>query len=749
MPSPEDGIFDPNGDISTTFYNAETGETWVNEVSTPSGLDFGEGGIEDQPFSGPLTWEETTEGFGTMVAAGSLSTFPRSANVKLIMRFTDVNGGTRWFACSGSMQDPGVVLTAGHCVYARTATGPDIFDWADEVYVYPAWDGVTGGVFSPPGGSDVIQNFGWARGTSFLAGSAWINSGNFDRDAGLIRLSSCDREGIGMLTSWFGWSWGGSCTHASHNNFSYPAENCPTPGLHTGRTMYFWGGSFDVCPGNQMTLNSTGGNCLDTVWGGMSGSGTYHFSGGNRFVHGVASTSNRNDIGNYCMLWEQFVTDMQAFENTTRGTGFDLIPLRVRSTGTTTVAAGEALPGFTVQMINPTNNNPVSQSYTLTVRLSGNNNISTGDTLLATWTYNSVNFGATSNITFNIPAPVIPTNTTPGSYNIGIILNTGAGGDINSCNNDTDTWDAQPITVTPCIPLPPADDVAPLTGATGVPVTQPFIDWSFVSGRDHYEVYFGTDSTPDAGELVDGNNTAGFWNIPGGTLNFNTNYYWRVDIADDCAVTTGPVWNFRTETGPDLTALLSDAPSGTYFQGQDISGLIHRHQNIGTSTSDSYGLEFRASTNSIISTFDTLMETRNYGGLNSGSSRTVSSIVQIPPTLTPGDYFIGIILYPNGPDASTGNNWVSDTATITVVACIADMTGSSNPNSPDYGVPDGIIDANDFFYFLDQFSAGNLAVADLTGSADPNNPAYGVPDGVIDASDFFFFLTQFANGCNL
>lgn len=37
--------------------------------------------------------------------------------------------------------------------------------------------------------------------------------------------------------------------------------------------------------------------------------------------------------------------------------------------------------------------------------------------------------------------------------------------------------------------------------------------------------------------------------------------------------------------------------------------------------------------------------------------------------------------------------------------------------------------------------------ADLTGSSDPNSPAYGVPDGVVDANDFFFYLTLFQLGC--
>ncbi len=79
--------------------------------------------------------------------------------------------------------------------------------------------------------------------------------------------------------------------------------------------------------------------------------------------------------------------------------------------------------------------------------------------------------------------------------------------------------------------------------------------------------------------------------------------------------------------------------------------------------------------------------------------------------------------------------------------CEADLSGSSDPNDPGYGVPDGVVDASDFFYFLDQFVGGNLAVADLSGSSDPNDPGYGVPDGSLDASDFFYFLDRFVEGC--
>lgn len=80
--------------------------------------------------------------------------------------------------------------------------------------------------------------------------------------------------------------------------------------------------------------------------------------------------------------------------------------------------------------------------------------------------------------------------------------------------------------------------------------------------------------------------------------------------------------------------------------------------------------------------------------------------------------------------------------------CPADLSGSSDPNNPAFGVPDGIVDANDFFYYLNRFAAGDLSVADLTGSLDPNNPGFGVPDGVIDGNDFFFYLDLFVGPCN-
>jgi len=68
--------------------------------------------------------------------------------------------------------------------------------------------------------------------------------------------------------------------------------------------------------------------------------------------------------------------------------------------------------------------------------------------------------------------------------------------------------------------------------------------------------------------------------------------------------------------------------------------------------------------------------------------------------------------------------------------CPADLTGPDGA-----GDPDGVLDANDFFFYLGLFAAGD-AGADLTDAGGSGNP-----DGIIDANDFFFYLQLFAAGC--
>ncbi|MEZ6235093.1 MAG: GC-type dockerin domain-anchored protein [Phycisphaerales bacterium] len=80
-------------------------------------------------------------------------------------------------------------------------------------------------------------------------------------------------------------------------------------------------------------------------------------------------------------------------------------------------------------------------------------------------------------------------------------------------------------------------------------------------------------------------------------------------------------------------------------------------------------------------------------------------------------------------------------------ACPPDITTGAIPGGAGYLVPNGVLNNDDFFCFLNEFAAGNLAVADVTTSAVVGGPGYGVPNGVITNDDFFYYLTLFAAGC--
>lgn len=727
MPMPEgfepgDGPRWVDFEGGVTVFDAETGQSLNVPAMIPSGLVGGES-VEGE-YRGVAPYEpvlETLRGFGTMTPAGGLDAWPRSGNVKLVMRFTDQGGNTRWFVCSGTMADAGVVLTAAHCIYARNpnvnGTPVNIFDWAEIVYIYPGWDGA--GNHIPPSSDAVFQNFGYAYGSQYIAGTDYINNGNWDRDCGLIRINRNGSRNVGMLTGWYAWAWGFNCStiqSRTYHNFSYPSENCPTAGLHNGRTMYYWNGTVDSCPNNQMQLD-TGGNCLDTVWGGMSGSGMYYIDGDNRFVHGVCSTSNRNDVGRYCKMWEQFTTDMVAFENNTRTNSEDWEPLMLRARGSTTVRAGTQMnDSLDFRMINATNANPPARDYVVRVYLSTNNFISSFDTLLATWTWSNRDFGAMANANFVVPAPIIPIDTPPGNYWLGVVIDSGLPG--TTANDATHSWDAQPISVTLGLPAAVTNPNPP-HNSTGRSINSD-LSWSGAPRASSYRVYFGTTNNP----TFRGTTSSTVWNLP--SLAYDTQYYWRIDSVNGAGVTTGPTWTFRTtlEPLPDLVAELASVPSGSYIRGTNIN-VTHRTRNAGTAASTGTSVQFRASSNNFITTSDPLMDTRNYAGLAPGAVLQTTTSVQIPPSLAPGTYHIGtMVSEPNNNEPNFANNWAASANTITVTACQADLAA-----------PYGVLNFFDLSAYLAAYNAQQPS-ADLAS-----------PFGTFNFFDISAYLNLFNAGC--
>lgn len=436
MPQRTEGSAESAGPGSPVVHDAETEETIAlpaDDAALSGG--FGQGGGYSGVDGGGGS-ERVSASFYDMYQITNTGDSPWRMNAKLVMRFEDAGGGDHWYVCSGTMRDAATVLTAGHCVYDRS----NGYGWAEEVWVYPGYDGDDW--WLPPPSS--VGPYGWGHGTYFGSWTGWTNDGNWDNDLGLVGVT----RAVGMLTGWFGWSYGEICswhTSQTYHNASYPNESCPIAGLHTGLDMYYWYGNFDACPGNQLQLNTGGGNCFDTVWGGMSGSGAYFIAGGNRYVHAVASTSNRNDRGWYVRQWEDWVAwSNNTFIPNVRQSSFDLQPLDVNAEPAT-IEAGDSTTLQNHLATNPTDGS-ADGNWTFRVYLSDNDDISSSDTLLSTQWF-AWNAGAMSSIRVNMTSIGIPQDTPEGDYWLGVEYDPATDG--NSGNNDTDTWDAVPIHVRP------------------------------------------------------------------------------------------------------------------------------------------------------------------------------------------------------------------------------------------------------------------------------------------------------------
>ncbi|RKY07597.1 MAG: hypothetical protein DRP66_06355, partial [Planctomycetota bacterium] len=118
-------------------------------------------------------------------------------------------------------------------------------------------------------------------------------------------------------------------------------------------------------------------------------------------------------------------------------------------------------------------------------------------------------------------------------------------------NGDTDIG-ANELTVTP---PDPATIVSPANGATGISRTAD-INWNAGAGAASHDVYFGTNSTPDAGEFM-GRQISTTYDP--GLLAPNTTYYWAIDEVNGAGSTAGPVWSFTT--GTQITPVVIVSPA--------------------------------------------------------------------------------------------------------------------------------------------------------------------------------------------
>lgn len=104
---------------------------------------------------------------------------------------------------------------------------------------------------------------------------------------------------------------------------------------------------------------------------------------------------------------------------------------------------------------------------------------------------------------------------------------------------------------TPCptqAPGAPVDPI-PANGEFDVPV-EFCMHWESSFSADHYTLYLGTDNPPT--NVIDGLETDHAGYCITNVVDFETQYYWRVDSHNNAGTTTGPVWSFTTVGPPYL-----------------------------------------------------------------------------------------------------------------------------------------------------------------------------------------------------
>jgi hypothetical protein len=227
--------------------------------------------------------------------------------------------------------------------------------------------------------------------------------------------------------------------------------------------------------------------------------------------------------------------------------------------------------------------------------------------------------------------------------------------------------------------------VLPTSGQRGIPGQSPFgfpsvgsvgvdidtdLSWAPANNAFFYDVYFGTDSTPDETEFLE--------RVPASTLSYaldtldwDTTYYWRIDTVGGFATIPGFVWFFTTEPQllPDLnvtnvfvTTGGGDIRPGRFF---NIRATV---QNDGDAGALDLDFEFYASLDNIITADDILIANQfNAFDLPVGESDTHSRNMTLPESFPPGDYYFGAIVTESeglDPDLSNNARAMSTTRTV-------------------------------------------------------------------------------------
>jgi len=158
-----------------------------------------------------------------------------------------------------------------------------------------------------------------------------------------------------------------------------------------------------------------------------------------------------------------------------------------------------------------------------------------------------------------------------------------------SCGNTnaSDIWSfATLCTIAPSKPQTPS----PVNGSVNIS-TSVTLNWSVCANATSYDVYLNTSSTP----TYRGNTSNSSYQV---SLNYSTQYYWKVVANNSCGTNSSDVWNFTTASVPVSTptptisfdiggtkASWNTSSNGVIQQAVDVTssdGMINLHIPAGT-----------------------------------------------------------------------------------------------------------------------------------------------------------------------
>jgi V8-like Glu-specific endopeptidase len=371
------------------------------------------------------------------------------------------------YLCTGTLIDPGIVITAGRCVYNSTLGA-----WADEVRVIPAYE-------------DGSEPFGYASATNLWAFDEYTSGGSGNYNIGWIKL---DRP-VGALTGWHDIDWGDDqfVQLSIFNNPGYPRTG------FNQEFMFNRSGRFTTVNTERLVHTAEVAN--------MKGSPALNLQ--DLTVYAIESHTVSGTDSAYARLTQTKVAQIQGDIANNTPTAVDLVPLKFRMPVTGGLVAGTWPTSESFVLHNYSTASAASgHNVTLKAYLSaGDDTIEDTDTLLATGSFQiqgdldgRKNF-VVPNINWN-GAPAIPLDTPPGDYSLGIILDEA---DAVPANNATHGWDTTSVQI-----LPPQMSVTPNTLVANVDLGDPPITNTVtvdILGNGANNPDFNWSGTPSAGWL--------------------------------------------------------------------------------------------------------------------------------------------------------------------------------------------------------------------------------------------------------